>query len=96
MAIASFGDQETRFFFELGRVPKRVGWQKTAKIAKRKLDMLHYAAELNDLRSPPGNRLELLRGTWKDFYSIRINEQWRIVFRWHNKRAEEVQIVDYH
>lgn len=96
MAIGSFGSKETELFFVTGHAGKKSGWRNVTKIVKRKLDMIHYASELNDLRSPPGNRLEPLRGDWKGFYSIRINEQWRIVFRWANKRAEEVQILDYH
>lgn len=96
MPIHSFGDRETEQFFVTGRPGRGIGWWNIAPVAKRKLDMIHYASELNDLRSPPGNRLETLRGTWKGFYSVRINDQWRVVFRWVNRRAEEVQIVDYH
>jgi len=54
------------------------------------------AASLNDLRSPPGNHLEMLRGDWKGFHSIRINNQWRIVFRWSDAQAHDVRIIDYH
>ncbi|MBW1807425.1 MAG: type II toxin-antitoxin system RelE/ParE family toxin [Deltaproteobacteria bacterium] len=64
--------------------------------ARRKLLYLHDAAELRDLRMPPANRLELLRGKWKGFRSIRVNDQWRIVFRWQNGNAFEVQVIDYH
>ena len=67
-----------------------------ARLATRKLDMLHYADRLGDLQSPPGNRLEALKGKWKGFYSIRINERWRIVFRWSDRGPSEVDIVDYH
>ena len=66
------------------------------RTARRKLLYLHDAAELMDLRVPPGNRLEALRGKLEGFYSIRINNQWRIVFRWKGGNAEEVQIADYH
>ena len=66
------------------------------RAARRKLLYLHDAAELMDLRVPPGNRLEALRGKLEGFYSIRINDQWRIVFRWKGGNAEEVQIADYH
>lgn len=62
----------------------------------RKLDVLNAAHELRDLRSPPGNRLEALRGDLEGLHSIRINDQWRVVFRWHGSDAEEVRIVDYH
>lgn len=66
------------------------------KVARRKLLYLHEAAELKDLQAPPGNRLEALKGRWKGFYSIRINDQWRIMFRWGNGNAFDVQIIDYH
>jgi proteic killer suppression protein len=64
--------------------------------ARRKLLYLHDAAELMDLRVPPGNRLEHLRGNRAAFYSIRINEQWRLLFRWEDGNALDVQVVDYH
>lgn len=66
------------------------------RVARRKLLYLHDAAELKDLRVPPGNRLEKLRGDRQGFHSIRINQQWRLVFRWSSGSASEVQIVDYH
>ena len=65
-------------------------------MARRKLDLLQYAADLRDLRSPPGNRLEALQGDLKGLHSIRINDQWRIVFRWTAVGAEGVRIADYH
>ena len=61
-----------------------------------KLDILNAAQSLDDLRSPPGNRLEPLKGDFKGFHSIRINAQWRIVFRWEASNAHDVQIIDYH
>lgn len=64
--------------------------------AVRKLDLLNAVHALLDLRSPPGNRLELLKGDWAGFHSIRINDQWRIIFRWIEGQAHDVQIVDYH
>jgi len=66
------------------------------RIARRKLLYLHDAAALSDLEAPPGNRLEALRGKLKGFHSIRINDQWRIVFRWRDASAFDVQVVDYH
>jgi len=66
------------------------------RIARRKLLYLHDAAELRDLRVPPGNRLEGLKGNLKGLHSIRINEQWRVVFHWRDGNAAEVQVVDYH
>ena len=61
-----------------------------------KLDILNAAHSLNDLRSPPGNKLEALRGDFVGFHSIRINSQWRIIFKWEASTAHEVQIIDYH
>ena len=58
--------------------------------------MLQYAEGLSDLASPPGNRLEGLKGRWRGFHSVRINDQWRIVFRWTDSGPAEVDIVDYH
>jgi proteic killer suppression protein len=66
------------------------------KVANRKLTQLHNARDLNDLRAPPGNRLEALSGNRKGQHSIRINDQWRICFRWQDGNAYEVEIVDYH
>lgn len=67
-----------------------------AKAARRKLVMLNNAVALEDLKSPPGNRLEPLQGDLKGKHSIRINDQWRIVFRWTKDGAEDVEIDDYH
>ena len=66
------------------------------RAARRKLQYLHEAGELGDLQAPPGNRLEALKGNWKGFYSIRINDQWRILFRWKSGSALDVQVIDYH
>jgi proteic killer suppression protein len=66
------------------------------RAARRKLQYLHEAADLRDLKSPPGNRLEGLKGGMKGCHSIRINDQWRVVFRWSGGNAFDVQIVDYH
>jgi proteic killer suppression protein len=65
-------------------------------VALRKLDMINAARVLRDLRSPPGNRLEALRSDWRGFHSIRVNEQWRIVFRWSDAQAHDVRLIDYH
>ena len=81
MAIQSFSSSDTQTFFETDKVGRKVGWQGVAKVAKRKLDMVHYADNLEDLKSPPGNRLEALFGNYAGYHSIRINEQWRIVFQ---------------
>jgi proteic killer suppression protein len=69
---------------------------KLARVAYRKLVMLDSAAELRDLRAPPGNRLEALKGDRLGQCSIRINDQWRVCFAWHEGNAHEVAIVDYH
>ncbi|HIJ64945.1 MAG TPA: type II toxin-antitoxin system RelE/ParE family toxin [Candidatus Hydrogenedentes bacterium] len=95
--IASFGDKATEDLYHglrtkrVRRIPSRI-WQ----IAYRKLDMIQYAQVLQDLRVPPGNRLEALKGDLHGYHSIRVNEQWRIVFRWQEGLAYDVSIVDYH
>ncbi len=66
------------------------------KVAQRKLDMVNAAHEVQDLKAPPGNRLEMLKGDRKGWYSIRINDQFRIVFQWTEGNAKDVGIVDYH
>jgi len=66
------------------------------RAARIRLDYIHYAASLNDLKMPPGNRLESLLGNLRGMHSIRINRQWRIIFRWVVTGAEEVEITDYH
>jgi len=96
MAIQSFSDKVTQIFFVTGILRKGVGWRSISRIAKRKLDILHYAAELEDLKAPPGNRLELLKGNLKGHNSIRINDQWRVVFKWADSGPYDVQITDYH
>ncbi|MET0255644.1 MAG: type II toxin-antitoxin system RelE/ParE family toxin [Luteibacter sp.] len=77
-----------------GRCPRAL--QSIRAVAERKLDLLNAATTLDDLRSPPGNRLELLRGDRASFYSIRINDRFRICFRWANGDAFEVEVIDYH
>jgi len=96
MAIQSFTSRAVQRFFVDGAVPKRAGWAGVARVAARKLDMLDYAHVLGDLASPPGNRLEALRGDLVGFHSIRINDQWRVVFRWTDSGPADVDIRDYH
>jgi proteic killer suppression protein len=96
VAIRSFARTEIEGFFLDGRVPRRAGWAGVAAIAARKLDMVHYAHVLSDLRVPPGNRLEALRGDLAGYHSVRVNDQWRVVFRWTEQGPEDVDIVDYH
>lgn len=74
MIIQSFSDKKTERFFTMGELGKGIGWAAVIKIARRKLDMIHYAARMSNLRAPPGNRLESLSGDLLGFCSIRINE----------------------
>lgn len=96
MPIKSIADAATADLYH-GRNTSRVRRfpQNIISAALRKLDVLNSAHRLDDLRSPPENRLENLKGDLVGYYSIRINEQWRIIFRWENG-AEDVEIVDYH
>lgn len=96
MAIRSFRRSEIADLFFDGQANRRAGWNSVIKVVTRKLDMLHYAQKLDDLRSPPANRLEALKGDLKGFFSIRINDQWRIVFRWASNGPDDVDVVDYH
>ncbi|MEY4630046.1 MAG: hypothetical protein RIQ81_166 [Pseudomonadota bacterium] len=96
MAICGFADKLTEDFFYSGIAPHSVGWRFVAQIAARKLDYLDYAATLSDLAAPPGNRLEALYGTLDGFHSIRINRQWRLVFRWTEDGPDQVSLIDYH
>ena len=97
MSIQGFGDQTTEDVWNgtsnarTRRLPPEV-----LSVAPRKLDMLDAADVLDDLKAPPGNRLEALKGDLVGFYSIRINSQWRIVFRWTRNGPEDVKIIDYH
>ena len=91
--IRSFGDRRTEALFRDQFVRD---FQGIARIAKRKLEAINAASRLSDLAVPPSNRLEKLRGSLEDFYSVRINDQWRAIFRWSDGEAHEVQIVDYH
>jgi proteic killer suppression protein len=92
--ITSFGDKDTKKIWDGERV-KSLSTE-IQEIARRKLRMLNSSQDLNDLLIPPSNRLEKLKGNLKDFYSIRINNQWRIIFKWNNGNADEVEIIDYH
>jgi proteic killer suppression protein len=96
MAIQSFASRAIERFFVGEIVPKRAGWAGASRVATRKLDMLDYAEQLSDLASPPGNRLEALKGGLAGYHSIRINERWRVVFRWTDSGPAEVDIRDYH
>jgi len=92
--IKSFGNEGARAAWERRFVK---GWpQDVLRIGNRKLTQLHNARSLDDLRAPPGNRLEALSGACVGQHSIRINDQWRVVFRWEGGDAHEVRIADYH
>lgn len=92
--IISFGSKETEKIWN-GIVDKKPSIE-IQQIGRRKLRMLHNSQNLTDLRIPPSNRLEKLTGNLKNLYSIRINNQWRIIFYWENENASNVEIVDYH
>ncbi len=92
--IKSFKDKETEKVFN-GQFSRRLP-QEIQRLAERKLIMLHQSATLNDLRVPPSNRLEVLRGDRAGQHSIRINGQWRICFEWREDGVHAVEIVDYH
>lgn len=92
--IVSFGSKETEKVWNgerVGKLPLEV-----QAVGRRKLRMLHNSQNIADLRIPPSNRLEKLSGNLKEFYSIRINDQWRIIFQWSNGQVLQVKILDYH
>ena len=95
MAIRSFKHLKIQIFFETGVLPKKCPWGNLQKVVKRKLDMLHFAKTISDLKVPPNNKLEKLLGNLEGFYSIRINDQWRIIFRW-DVAPKDIDIIDYH
>ena len=92
--IISFGDKNTEKIWN-GIAVKKPSIE-IQEIGRRKLRMLHNSIDINDIKIPPSNRLEKLKGNLKDFYSIRINNQWCIIFKWENNNAFEVEILDYH
>ena len=92
--IKSFANKETEKIWN-GQRSKKLPNQ-IQNIARRKLRMINNAQNINDLRVPPANRLEKLRGDLSKYHSIRINDQWRIIFNWKSSNAYEVEIIDYH
>jgi len=92
--IISFSSKETEKIWNGERVKNFP--QEIQQIGRRKLRMLNNSQSIADLKIPPSNRLEKLSGNLKNFYSIRINDQWRIIFKWVSNHAEEVEIIDYH
>ncbi len=95
--IESFGNRlaEDLFNDKVSQSTRRFP-NELRRIARRKLLYLHDAAVLKDLRVPPGNRLKALKGDWRGLHSVRINDQWRVVFAWNSGSPKEVQIIDYH
>jgi proteic killer suppression protein len=92
--IKTFGDRETEKIwngFQSHKLPPEI-----QSIARRKLRMINSAHDERDLRIPPSNHLEKLKGSLKEFHSIRINDKWRIIFRWNGNNALDVKITDYH
>ena len=92
--IKSFNSKETEKIWEGIRSTKLPN--EIQEVARRKLRMLNNSVDLQDLRIPPSNRLEQLKGNFKDYHSIRIKDQWRIIFKWIKGHSTNVEIVDYH
>jgi proteic killer suppression protein len=92
--IVSFGDKATQKIWEGERI--RGFSTDILEAARRKLRMLNNSFDIKDLMIPPSNRLEKLRGDLKDYYSIRVNDQWRLIFKWENGNAFNVELIDYH
>lgn len=92
--IRSFADKRTKTIFD-GDAPRGLPGDIIPAV-RRRLDRMMAVGRLDELRAPPGNRLEALRGDLAGYYSIRVNDQWRIVFRWEQDGAHEVRLMDYH
>ena len=92
--ILSFGSKDTEKIWNGERI-KRIPLE-IQQIGRRKLRMLNNSQNTKDLSIPPSNKLEKLSGKLKGFYSVRVNDQWRIIFKWENNHASEVEIIDYH
>lgn len=95
--ILSFKDEATADLYH-GKNTRHVRRfpQNIISVALRKLDMLDAAYRLNDLREPPGNRLEALKGDLAGYYCVRVNDRWRVIFRWEDNNAHDVSLTDYH
>jgi len=92
--ITSFGSKETKKIWDGERVKGFA--TELQEVARRKLRMLNNSQNLTDLQVPPSNKLEKLKGNLRGYYSIRINDQWRIIFKWDKGNASDVEILDYH
>ncbi len=92
--IISFGNSDTEKIWNGIRIKKLPN--EIQNVGRRKLRMINNSVDLTDLKIPPANRLEKLSGDLKGFYSIRINDQWRIIFKWNSGNASDVEIIDYH
>lgn len=92
--ILSFGSKDTQKIWDGERVKKLPN--EIQEIGRRKLRMLNNSQNLVDLQIPPSNKLEKLKGNRKEFYSIQVNDQWRLIFKWDNGNASNVEIIDYH
>ncbi|OYY99392.1 MAG: plasmid maintenance system killer family protein [Sphingobacteriia bacterium 28-36-52] len=92
--ILSFGSKDTQKIWDGERVKKIPNT--IQEVSRRKLRMLNNSQDLTDLQIPPSNKLEKLKGNLKDFYSIRINDQWRVIFKWDSSNSSDVEIIDYH
>ena len=91
--IQTFADTETEVLFRTGKSHR---WRNIARVAVRRLQAVDFAGAMEDLKNPPGNRLDRLKGDRRGQWSIRINEQFRVCFRWDGRDAWDVEIVDYH
>ena len=96
--IQSFVNKDIEIFFFDDKTPRAIGWVSVRKIVRRKLAALDAAHVLTDLRVPPGNQLEALKGHLSGYYSIRVNDQWRVIFKWPTGSGgpANVNVVDYH
>jgi toxin HigB-1 len=96
--IQSFASKDIEVFFFDNKPPRGVGWIGVRKIVRRKLTALDAAHMLTDLRAPPGNQLEALKGNLAGYHSIRVNDQWRVIFKWPtgSEGPANVNVVDYH
>jgi toxin HigB-1 len=96
VAIKTFADKATEDFYYTGKSAHKTGWANVSDVVKRKLDQLNAATSLNDLKAPPNNKLEALKGSSAGLHSIRVNDQWRVVFEWTDQGPSKVRVIDYH